>query len=79
MLSGRKMYVLGTVDGAFRPIGAEHLVGEMGGVWAHPLRCGDGWIAVITDDGGQTLVDDVHHFTRSVMRWSSERGWAAGP
>ena len=30
MVSGRKMYVLGTTDAAFHPIGTEHLVGEIG-------------------------------------------------
>src|SRR5919199_3428485 len=60
MLAGRKMYVLGTVDGAFRPIGAEHLVGEMGGVWAHPVRFADGWFVNLYDDHGKTCLDDCH-------------------
>ena len=62
MLSGRKMYVLGTTDGAFRPIGAEHLVGEMGGVWAHPVRFADGWFCTLYDGQGSTRLDDCHDF-----------------
>jgi hypothetical protein len=58
MLAGRHMYVLGTSDGAFKPIGDEHLVGEMGGFWAHPLRVADGWFLRVHADGGTTRLDD---------------------
>lgn len=62
MLSGRKMYVLGTVDGAFRPIGAEHLRGEMGGVWAHPVRFADGWHVTVHDSIGAARLDRARVF-----------------
>ena len=62
MLSGRKMYVLGTIDGAFRPIGAEHLPGEMGGVWAHPVRFADGWYLNVYDEHGPAHLNDCHDF-----------------
>ncbi len=62
MLSGRKMYVLGTVDGAYRPIGTEHLVGEMGGVWAHPVRFADGWFVNLYGTSGMICLDDCHDF-----------------
>jgi hypothetical protein len=58
MLAGRHMYVLGTADGGFRPIGAEHLVGEMGGFWAHPVRFADGWFLNIHESTAVTRLDD---------------------
>lgn len=53
-LAGRTMYAVGTTDGAFEPIGAEHVVGEMGGVWAHPVKFLDGWYLAIEDEHGRT-------------------------
>jgi hypothetical protein len=42
MLAGRKMYALGLGSAEIGPIGREHLVGKMGGIWAHPARVADG-------------------------------------
>lgn len=58
MLAGRHMYVLGTADAAIRPIGAEHIVGEMGGFWAHPVRFADGWVVVVHEGDGVTRLDN---------------------
>lgn len=70
MLAGRRMYVLGHGDGSIRPIGDEHLVGEMGGVWAHPLRVADGLTVAIADESGAahatadaTLTEELSHVT----------------
>jgi hypothetical protein len=52
-LSGRKLYAIGTTNGALEPVGAEHLVGEMGGVWAHPVKFLDGWYLSIQDSAGR--------------------------
>ncbi|HEX6287816.1 MAG TPA: glycosyl hydrolase family 65 protein [Herpetosiphonaceae bacterium] len=52
-LSGRKLYAIGTTNGALEPVGAEHLVGEMGGVWAHPVKFLDGWYLSIQDQLGR--------------------------
>jgi hypothetical protein len=52
-LSGRKLYAIGTTSGALEPVGAEHLVGEMGGVWAHPVKFLDGWYLSIQDGTGR--------------------------
>lgn len=46
ILSGQKMYLLGATSGALVPIGREHRVGEMGGLWAHPVKFVDGWYTV---------------------------------
>jgi hypothetical protein len=42
VIAGRKLYVLGFASGELGPIGTEHLVGRMGGIWCHPVRVGDG-------------------------------------
>jgi hypothetical protein len=57
-LSGHKLYAIGTTSGALEPVGAEHLVGEMGGVWAHPVKFLDGWYLAIEDQNGR---DDLLH------------------
>jgi Bacterial alpha-L-rhamnosidase 6 hairpin glycosidase domain len=49
-LAGRKMYYVGMTTGDMQPIGAEHLVGEMGGLWAHPIKVADGLTLLISDN-----------------------------
>jgi hypothetical protein len=51
-LAGRKMYYVGMTSGDMQPIGAEHLVGEMGGLWAHPIKVADGVTILISDSDG---------------------------
>jgi len=41
-LSGNKMYEIGGMSGDFPAIGW-HIDGEMGGVWAHPMKVLDGF------------------------------------
>jgi glycogen debranching enzyme len=44
--AGDRAYVIGTADGGFPAMGW-HIRGEMGGVWAHPIKLLDGfWFAV---------------------------------
>lgn len=44
--AGDRAYTIGTADGGFPPMGW-HIRGEMGGVWAHPLKLLDGyWFSV---------------------------------
>ena len=44
--AGDRAYVIGTADGLFPPMGW-HIRGEMGGVWAHPIKLLDGyWFAL---------------------------------
>ena len=54
-LAGRRMYSIGQIDGAIQPIGAEHLVGEMGGVWAHPVKIADGLTFTLAEAAGNRL------------------------
>jgi glycogen debranching enzyme len=44
--AGDRAYVIGAADGSFAPMGW-HIRGEMGGVWAHPIKLLDGyWFAI---------------------------------
>jgi glycogen debranching enzyme len=44
--AGNRAYVVGTANGWFPPMGW-HIRGEMGGVWAHPIKLLDGyWFSV---------------------------------
>ena len=40
--AGDRAYVIGAQDGGFPDLGW-HVPGEMGGVWAHPIKLLDGW------------------------------------
>ncbi|HMP43150.1 MAG TPA: amylo-alpha-1,6-glucosidase [Roseiflexaceae bacterium] len=55
MLGGRCTYLLGQGDGSLDPIGVEHLVGAMGGLWVHPYRITDGIDSRIEDTQGNPL------------------------
>jgi hypothetical protein len=45
-LAGDRAYVMGTADGGFAPLGTQ-ITGEMGGVWAHPIKLLTGyWFAL---------------------------------
>jgi hypothetical protein len=59
-LSGQKMYYVGMTTGDLQPIGAEHLVGEMGGLWAHPIKVADGLTLLISDaDGVRSMAHNI--------------------
>jgi hypothetical protein len=78
-LSGSKLYAIGSTSGALEPVGVEHLVGEMGGVWAHPIKFSDGWYVSIQDHAGRSdrlrclafeghLSDVMLHFAHGPLR-----------
>lgn len=46
--AGDRTYLIGTQDGNFPDIG-EHVPGEMGGLWLHPIKLIDGFWARVTD------------------------------
>lgn len=60
-LAGRKLYCVGHTSGAVLPFGAEHLVGEMGGIWAHPIKIADGLTIAIA--GADQAPCAVQHTT----------------
>lgn len=75
VIAGRKLYALGFASGGLGPIGAEHLVGKMGGIWCHPARVADG-ISVAVDAGAAPDAPDTT-FTEDLagVQWE----WMAGP
>ena len=49
--AGTRTYLIGTQDGNFPDMG-EHMPGEMGGVWLHPIKLVDGFQATISEANG---------------------------
>jgi glycogen debranching enzyme len=50
--AGDRAYLIGLQDGDFTDLG-EHVPGEMGGLWLHPIKLIDGFMAVLTDSATQ--------------------------
>lgn len=46
--AGDRMYMIGTQDGNFPDMG-QHVPGEMGGLWLHPIKLIDGFWAMVKD------------------------------
>jgi hypothetical protein len=46
--AGDRTYLIGTQDGDFPDLG-QHVPGEMGGLWLHPIKLIDGFWAKVTD------------------------------
>src|SRR5687767_10667252 len=46
--AGDRAYAIGTQDGDFPDLGG-HTPGEMGGLWAHPIKLLDGFWATVSD------------------------------
>ncbi|GAB4195394.1 MAG: hypothetical protein OHK0022_12100 [Roseiflexaceae bacterium] len=67
------MYAVGLGTGEIGPIGAEHLVGEMGGLWAHPVKVADGLTLLLADADGATLTSGpaelVERLSHIEWRW----------
>jgi hypothetical protein len=61
-LSGNNMYEIGAMSGDF-PSTGWHIDGEMGGVWAHPMKVLDGFYFEIEDDEGIWLLTDCKDFS----------------
>jgi glycogen debranching enzyme len=61
--AGTRTYVIGTQDGNFPDLG-EHLPGEMGGVWLHPIKLIDGFRATVAEPatGRGVVLSSVRDF-----------------
>ena len=61
--AGDRAYLIGTQDGNFPDIG-EHLAGEMGGLWIHPIKLIDGFEATVIDsaNGQETRLEQSTEF-----------------
>ncbi len=53
--AGDRAYLIGTQDGNFPDLG-EHVPGEMGGLWLHPIKLIDGFWAQVTDSAAHQEV-----------------------
>jgi glycogen debranching enzyme len=53
--AGDRAYLIGTQDGNFPDLG-QHVPGEMGGLWLHPIKLIDGFRAQITDSAAHREV-----------------------
>jgi HEAT repeat protein len=62
-LSGKKLYEIGAIDGSFPPLG--RLLGDQGGIWAHPIKVLDGFEYRINEEGREpwrlTQCQDFRH------------------
>lgn len=72
IVAGSRLYALGRGSSTLGPIGVEHLVGEMGGIWAHPLKVADGLTVTLTDTNGAPVEPREVVFTERL----SEVGWS---
>lgn len=58
---GDKTYMVGHQDGSFPDLGW-HVVGEMGGIWNHPIKLMDGFSSQISKDGADYCLDSARQF-----------------
>ncbi len=62
--AGTRAYLIGTQDGNF-PDQGEHLSGEMGGAWLHPIKLIDGFVATVSEpaSGRESALSTASDFT----------------
>ena len=59
--AGDRLYMVGHQDGSFPDLGW-HVTGEMGGIWNHPIKLMDGFVAQVEIDGTTTCLDQATQF-----------------
>ena len=61
--AGDRAYLIGTQDGDFPDLGG-HVPGEMGGLWAHPIKLIDGFWATLTEEptGRKAILSESSEF-----------------
>lgn len=61
--AGDRTYLIGTQNGQFPDLG-DHVPGEMGGLWLHPIKLIDGFWASVTDEasGQDTALSEATEF-----------------
>ena len=77
LLAGQQMYALALPLNGSMPIGDEHLVGLMGGIWAHPMRIADGFTVDLCDPDEMQLPMDDLHFSESLHAATWQWDYAA--
>ena len=76
--TGRSLYLVGDIDGGFRPRSNSYdlynfggpdpgdpLANELQGVWAQPVKALDGYVYVVEVDGQKWPLLDAQHFTQT--------------
>ena len=72
-LAGKRIYAVGATGGGIVPRGDEHLVGRMGGIWAHPYRILHGWQLQLRTADTPQILDNAD---QCYVYWSHlERVW----
>ncbi|MEM1218648.1 MAG: glycogen debranching protein [Bacteroidota bacterium] len=59
--AGDQAYMVGHQDGTFPDLGW-HVTGEMGGVWAHPIKLMDGFLIQLTEGKNQICLNQADTF-----------------
>ncbi|MEN0002772.1 MAG: glycogen debranching protein [Bacteroidota bacterium] len=60
--AGDRLYLVGHQDGTFPDLGW-HVKGEMGGIWNHPVKLMDGFVAQIEQAGTTQCLNQADQFT----------------
>ena len=77
ILAGPHLYAIGHGSGRIAPIGVEHLIGEMGGIWAHPVKVADGFTLALHDSADMPIALTDGTFTECPHEIGWE--WQASP
>lgn len=64
--AGNRVYMIGHQDGSFPPLGW-HIQGEMGGIWDHPIKLMDGFVASIGYEGKTFCLNKASQFANFPM------------
>ena len=59
--AGDQAYMVGHQDGTFPDLGW-HVTGEMGGIWAHPIKLMDGFLIQLSEGEKQTCLSQADTF-----------------
>ena len=59
--AGDRLYVIGHQDGSFPDLGW-HVEGEMGGIWAHPIKLMDGFALALREDDATVCLEQAERF-----------------
>ena len=66
MTPGNHAYCVGFQDGSFPDIGW-HIKGEMGGLWAHPIKLLDGFSAAMIHKGDTVYLDSATSYSTTAL------------
>lgn len=75
---GNRAYMVGHQDGSFPEIGW-HIPGEMGGIWAHPIKLMDGFQTAMAIGGNPLPAADSTRFVNYPMANSHHWSWDGQP